>query len=40
MFRMIKEGALANLYLFKIHLLISKLYMVNIISIWLTKTLR
>jgi len=40
MFRVIKEETLANLYLLKIHLLIIKLFIAKIISVWLMKTLR
>lgn len=40
MFRVIKEETLANLYLLKIHLLITKLFLAKFISAWLMKTLR
>ncbi len=40
MLRIIKEGTLANLRLLKIHLLMNKLFIAKIISVWLMKTLR
>jgi|GEM_PF-3191325 len=40
MFRITKEETLASLYLLKIHLLISKLFIAKIISVWWMKTFR
>ena len=40
MLRIVMEATLAKLYLLRIHLVMSKLFMAKIISVWMMKTLR